>query len=53
MFEDALVVDAMGETTVPGLFAAGDLAGVRPSVANAIASGSNAAAGVVRHFVMA
>lgn len=36
-----------GSTTVPGLFVAGDATGQMPSVANAIASGSNAAASVV------
>jgi thioredoxin reductase len=45
---DAVTVDASFATTVPGLFAAGDAAGVMPSVANAIASGSTAAAAVVQ-----
>jgi thioredoxin reductase len=44
---DAVEVDPTGQTRVPGLFAAGDLTGRMPSVANAIASGSAAAAGVV------
>jgi thioredoxin reductase len=44
---DAPEVDPLGQTSVPGLFAAGDLTGRMPSVANAIASGSAAAAGVV------
>jgi thioredoxin reductase len=44
---DAVEVDPLGQTSVPGLFAAGDLTGRMPSVANAIASGSAAAAGVV------
>jgi thioredoxin reductase len=44
---DAVEVDPTGQTSVPGLFAAGDLTGRMPSVANAIASGSAAAAGVV------
>jgi thioredoxin reductase len=44
---DAVEVDPLGQTTVSGLFAAGDLTGLMPSVANAIASGSAAAAGVV------
>ncbi len=38
-------------TAVPGLFAAGDIAGVPPSVAGAIASGSMAAAGVVQSLM--
>jgi thioredoxin reductase len=41
---DALAVDAMYETSVPGLAAAGDLSVSMPSVANAIAAGSKAAA---------
>jgi thioredoxin reductase len=44
---DAVEVDPLGQTSVPGLFAAGDLTGRMPSVVNAIASGSAAAAGVV------
>ena len=47
---DAVVVDGVGATTVPGLFAAGDLNGRMPSVANAVASGSNAAAGIVQRL---
>jgi thioredoxin reductase len=42
-----LAVDAMAATTVPGLYAAGDVSGKMPSVANAIASGSVAAARAV------
>lgn len=38
-------------TAVPGLFAAGDISGVPPSVAGAIASGSMAAAGVVQSLL--
>jgi thioredoxin reductase len=48
---DALVVDAMYETTSPGVFAAGDSCVQMPSVANAIAAGSNAAATIVRSIV--
>ena len=44
---DAFVVDNQFTTTVPGLFAAGDAAGLMPSVANAIASGNSAAAMLV------
>ena len=45
---DPLVVDATFATTVPGLYAAGDLSGRMPSVANAVASGSTAAAVIVQ-----
>lgn len=49
---DAVVVDPFGQTTVPGLFAAGDAVPTMPSVANAIAAGSTtAAAGVVRSLM--
>jgi len=48
---DALVLDAQSMTSVPGLFAAGDLGASMPSVANAIAAGSNAAAGVVHSLI--
>ena len=44
---DAVEVGPTFETSVPGLFAAGDLSGQMPSVANAVASGSAAAASVV------
>ena len=43
-------VDGIGATTVPGLFAAGDMNGRMPSVANAVASGSNAAAAIVQRL---
>ena len=45
---DPVAVDPTFSTTVPGLYAAGDLAGRMPSVANAIASGSTAAAMIVQ-----
>ncbi len=50
IFTAALAVDAMYRTTTPGLFAAGDVAGEMPSVANAVAAGSKAAAMVVREL---
>jgi thioredoxin reductase len=50
---DAIRADDRGITTVPGLFAAGDVTGRMPSVANAVASGSNAAAAVVQHLTAA
>jgi thioredoxin reductase len=37
-------VDAFGQTTVPGLYAAGDVSALMPQVATAIAEGSRAAA---------
>ena len=48
---DAIEVDAMLQTTVPSLSAAGDVSGQMPSVANAIAAGSTAAAMIV-HSLM-
>jgi len=49
---DALVVDAQWQTTVPGLYAAGDAASHMPSVANAIAGGATAAAMLVRGLMV-
>ena len=49
---DAIDADALGQTSVPGVIAAGDVS-TMPSVANAIAAGSNAAASVVRQQVEA
>lgn len=48
---DALVVDAFARTSVPGLFAAGDLSAQMPQVAAAVASGSQAGAAVVQHLL--
>jgi len=45
---DALVLDPLQATTVPGVWAAGDTTGQPPSVAGAIASGMMAAAMLVR-----
>lgn len=45
---DAIEIDTMGYTNVAGLSAAGDAASSFPSVANAIAAGSYAAAMLVR-----
>jgi thioredoxin reductase len=39
-------VDAFGQTTVPGLYAAGDVSSPMPQVAGAIADGSRAAAAI-------
>jgi thioredoxin reductase len=49
---DAIVVDAFCRTTVPGVYAAGDLTTDSPSVANAVASGSNAASSLVRDLTL-
>jgi thioredoxin reductase len=49
---DAVEVDSTFQTSVPGLFAAGDVSAQMPSVANAIAAGSIAAAMIV-HSSMA
>jgi thioredoxin reductase len=45
---DAVAAGPMGETSVSGVYVAGDAAAGMPSVANAVAAGSNAAAAVVR-----
>jgi thioredoxin reductase len=49
---DAVEVDPTFHTSVPGLFAAGDVSAQMPSVANAVAAGSTAAAMIV-HGLMA
>jgi thioredoxin reductase len=49
---DAVEADSTFQTSVPGLFAAGDVSTQMPSVANAVAAGSIAAAGIV-HSLMA
>jgi thioredoxin reductase len=49
---EAVAIDAMFHTSVPGLSAAGDVSSQMPSVANAVAAGSSAAAMVV-HDLMA
>ncbi len=50
---DAVAIGPTGETSVPGVFVAGDASVGMPSVANAIAEGSNAAAAVVRSLLVA
>jgi thioredoxin reductase len=45
---DAVEVDPTFHTSVPGLFAAGDVSSQMPSVANAVAAGSTAAAMIVQ-----
>jgi len=44
---DAIEIDTMFSTTAPGAFAAGDVAGSMPTVANAVAAGNFAAAMMV------
>jgi thioredoxin reductase len=46
-------VDAFGRTSVPGLFAAGDIAAAMPQVAGAIADGSRAAAAINDELIAA
>jgi thioredoxin reductase len=48
---DAIDVDSTFQTTVPGLSAAGDVSAQMPSVANAVATGSSAAAMIVHDLV--
>jgi thioredoxin reductase len=48
---DAIALDPFQQTSVPGVFAAGDLSGQMPSVANAVAAGSNAAAMILRDLL--
>ena len=48
---DAVEVDPTFHTSVPGLFAAGDASSQMPSVANAVAAGSSAAAMIVHDLV--
>ncbi|WP_420108539.1 FAD-dependent oxidoreductase, partial [Mycolicibacter arupensis] len=45
---DPVGVDPLCRTSIPGVFAAGDLTGEMPQVAGAIAAGSRAAAAVVQ-----
>ena len=48
---DAIQAAGMGATSVPGVFVAGDAGEIMPSVANAIAAGSSAAAGIVQSLM--
>jgi thioredoxin reductase len=48
---DAIEVDPFHRTSVPGVFAAGDLSAAMPQVAAAIAAGSTAAAAVVQSLL--
>ncbi len=51
MATDAVTVDGMSRTTAPGVFAAGDVVGRPPLVANVIAGGASAGAMVVQSLV--
>lgn len=48
---EVVATNAMFETNVPGLFAAGDTNVTMPSVANAVAAGSGAAAAIVNSLL--
>ena len=48
---DSIAVDPKFQTSVPGLFAAGDATAQMPSVANAVSTGSTAAAMVVQSLM--
>jgi thioredoxin reductase len=50
--EELIAVDSIFRTSVAGVFAAGDVCGVMPSVATAVASGSTAAASIVRELTL-
>jgi thioredoxin reductase len=49
--QNPIAVDGFYRTTVPGVFAAGDLSAQMPQVAAAIASGSHAAAAIVQSLI--
>jgi thioredoxin reductase len=51
MAADALAVDSFQRTSVPGVFAAGDLCAKMPQVAAAVASGSLAGAAVAQYLL--
>ena len=53
MAADAVALGSMFATNVPGVFAAGDLGVMPPSVPGAVASGHGAAAAVVQRLVFA
>jgi thioredoxin reductase len=50
---DAVEIDQAFHTNVPGLLAAGDVSPRMPSVANAVAAGSSAAATIVQDLAAA
>ena len=47
-----LVVEAFGQTSVPGIYAAGDLVAAAPAVVQALATGQRAAVGVTRELAV-
>ncbi len=49
--EDAIVIDPFHRTSVPGVFAAGDVSAQMPQVAAAIAAGSLSAAAIVQSLL--
>lgn len=49
--QDPVAVEAMYQTNVPGVFAAGDLSALMPQVAAAVAAGSGAAAAVMQSLL--
>jgi len=48
---DAVVVDAFARTSVPGVFAAGDICAQMPQVAAAVAAGSLAGASIMQYLM--
>jgi len=48
---EVISVDPFGQTSVPGVFAAGDVCAMIPQVASAVASGSAAAVAIVRTLI--
>ncbi len=48
---EAVAIDTMFRTSIPGLFAAGDVGTQSPSVATAVAAGSTAAAAIVHDLL--
>lgn len=48
---DVLAVDTFGRTSVPGIYAAGDLVAAPPAVTQALATGQRAAVGVTRDLL--
>jgi thioredoxin reductase len=50
---DLLVIDPFGRTSVPGVYAAGDLVAAAPAVVQALATGQRAAVGVTRDLAAA
>jgi thioredoxin reductase (NADPH) len=50
---DLLAIDPFGRTSVPGVYAAGDLVAAAPAVVQALATGQRAAVGVTRDLAAA